>query len=180
MEKWVSVQDYADSHNVTNQAVRAKIKTGSLQNKKIKGKLHVLDVDYQEQEQETTPASISAEQELADLQYSLAMKDAKELQNQLKRQKLRNLQQDTLIKKQKQTYTKQKYRQEYAEGVFECFTEAFADVKNLIIELKLTKDQMQKFQNAFKKSIKKFETELKKYLHEADKKEIEDNEDNEK
>jgi len=42
---------------VTNQAVRAKIKTGSLQNKKIKGKLHVLDVDYQEQEQETTPAS---------------------------------------------------------------------------------------------------------------------------
>ena len=101
MEKWVSVQDYADSHNVTNQAVRAKIKTGSLQSKKIKGKLHVLDVDYQEHE--TTPASISAEQELADLQYSLAMKDAKELQNQLKRQKLRNLQQDTLIKKQKQT-----------------------------------------------------------------------------
>lgn len=177
MEKWVSVQDYADSHHVTNQAVRAKIKTGSLQNKKIKGKLHVLDVDYQEQEQETTSAStLSAQQELADLQYSIAMKDSKELQNQLKRQKLRNLQQDTLIKKQKQTYTKQKYRQEYAEGVFEAFTSAFADVKNLLIELKLTKDQMQKFQNTFKKSIKKFEVELKKYLSEADKKELEDNE----
>ena len=86
MEKWVSVQDYADSHHVTNQAVRAKIKTGSLQNKKIKGKLHVLDVDYQEQEQETTSAStLSAEQELADLQYSIAMKDSKELENELKR-----------------------------------------------------------------------------------------------
>ena len=177
MEKWVSVQEYADSHHVTNQAVRAKIKTGSLQNKKIKGKLHVLDVDYQEQEQETTPAStLSAQQQLADLQYSLAMKDSKQLQNQLKRQKLRNLQQDTLIKKQKQTFTKQKYRQEYAEGVFEAFTSAFADVKNLLIELKLTKDQMQKFQNTFKKSIKKFQIELKKYLHEADKKEIADNE----
>ena len=58
MEKWVSVQDYADSHNVTNQAVRAKIKSGTIQNKKIKGKIHVLDVDYQEQEQEITPASI--------------------------------------------------------------------------------------------------------------------------
>lgn len=180
MEKWVSVQDYADSHNVTNQAVRAKIKTGSLQNKKIKGKLHVLDVDYQEQEQETTPASISADQELADLQYSLAMKDSKELENQLKRQKLRNLQQDTLIKKQKQTYTKQKYRQEYAEGVFEAFTSAFADLKTKLISMRLKKQQMQEFQTIFKKCIKKFETELKKYLHEADKKEIEDNENDQK
>ena len=177
MEKWVSVQDYADSHNVTNQAVRAKIKSGTIQNKKIKGKIHVLDVDYQEQEQEITPASIiSAQQELADLQYSLAMKDSKQLQNELKREKLKNLQQDTLIKKQKQTYTKQKYRQEYAEGVFQCFCGAFADVKKMIIELKLDREQMQKFQNSFKKSIKKFELELKKYLHDADKKELEENE----
>lgn len=177
MEKWVSVQDYADSHNVTNQAVRAKIKTGSLQNKKIKGKIHVLDVDYQEQEQETTSAStLSAEQELADLQYSLAMKDSKELQNELKRQKLKNLQQDTLIKKQKQTYTKQKYRQEYAEGVFECFTNAFADLKSKLISMRLNKEQMQEFQSCFKKSIKKFQVELKKYLSEADKKELEENE----
>lgn len=177
MEKWVSVQDYADSHHVTNQAVRAKIKTGSLQNKKIKGKIHVLDVDYQEQEQETTPAStLSAQQELADLQYSLAMKDSKQLQNQLKRQKLRNLQQDTLIKKQKQTYTKQKYRQQYAEGVFECFTNSFADLKSKLISMRLNKQQMQEFQAIFKKSIKKFELELKKYLSEADKKELQQNE----
>lgn len=179
MEKWLTVKQFAKAHSVTQQAVRARIKAGTIQHKKIKGVMNVLD-DAPDQEQETTPASISADQELADYQYTLAMKDSKELQNQLKRQKLRNLQQDTLIKKQKQTFTKQKYRQEYAEGVFECFTEAFADVKNLIIELKLTKDQMQKFQTCFKKSIKKFEVELKKYLHEADKKEIEDNEDNQK
>lgn len=176
-EKWLTVKQYAKLHNIAQQTVRAKIKAQTIPSKKIKGVMNVLDNSPELQEQETTPAStISAEQELADLQYSLAMKDSKELENELKRQKLRNLQQDTLIKKQKQTYTKQKYRQEYVEGVFQCFCQAFADVKKMIIELKLTKQQMQKFQNSFKKSIKKFEVELKKYLYEADKKEIQENE----
>lgn len=179
MEKWVSVQDYADNHNVTNQAVRAKIKSGTLPNKKIKNKIHVLDVDYQEQEQENNSASastLSAEQELADLQYSLAMKDAKQLQNQLRREKLKNLQQDTILKKQKQTITKEKYRIEYAESVLQAFTDAFSDVKNILIGLKLNKSQMESFQAAFKKSLKKFEVNLKKMLSDADKRQIDENE----
>ena len=175
MEKWLTVKQFAKAHSVTQQAVRARIKAGTIQHKKIKGVMNVWD-DAPEPEQEFPASTISTEQELADLQYSLALKDSKELENQLKRQKLKNLQQDTLIKKQKQTYTKQKYRQEYAEGVFEAFTSAFADLKTKLISMRLKKQQMQEFQTIFKKGIKKFQVELKKYLAQADKKEIEDNE----
>lgn len=173
---WLKVKQFAKKHGITEQSVRGRIQAGTIQNKKIKGIINVWDDAPEPEPQEKT----SAEQELADLQYSLAMKDSKQLQNELKREKLKNLQQDTLIKKQKQTYTKEKYRQEYAEGVFECFTAAFADVKTKLISMKLKKQQMQEFQTIFKKCIKKFQVELKKYLADADKKEIEDNEDNEK
>ena len=171
---WLKVKEFAKKHGITQQSVRGRIQAGTIQNKKIKGIINVWDDAPEPEPQEKT----SAEQELADLQYSLAMKDSKQLQNELKREKLKNLQQDTLIKKQKQTYTKEKYRQEYAEGVFEAFTSAFADLKTKLISMKLKKQQMQEFQTIFKKGIKKFEVELKKYLAEADKKEIEENGDN--
>jgi hypothetical protein len=79
------------------------------------------------------------------------------------------LQQDTILKKQKQTITKEKYRIEYAESVLQAFTDAFSDVKNILIGLKLNKSQMQNFQAGFKKSLKKFEVNLKKMLSDADK-----------
>lgn len=169
--KWIKARDYAVYANIAVKNVYEKIKKGLVQSKKIKGILHVA---VQDDSAQNTTDNIDQ----INNQYQSEIQKKLQLDNALKIQRLRNLQQDTLIKKQKQTFTKQKYRQEYVQGVFQAFTESFSNIKNLIIELKLSRQNNNKFKRIFAECIKKFEVELKKYLHEADKKEIEENEDN--
>ena len=166
--KWIKARDYAVYANIAVKNVYEKIKKGLVQSKKIKGILHVAVDDDSAQNTDNI--------EQINNQYQNEIQKKLQLDNALKIERLRNLQQDTLIKKQKQTFTKQKYRQEYVQGVFEAFTESFANVKNLIIELKLSRQNNNKFKRIFAQCIKKFEINLKKYLAEADKKELEQNE----
>ena len=142
--------------------------------KKIKGVMHVADLSAQQIEQQQAEKQQQYQQQ--NLNYQNQLKRKLELENALKFEKLKNLQQDTLIKKQKQTFTKQKYRQEYVQGVFECFTESFSNIKNLIIQLKLSRENNNKFKRIFAECLKKFEISLKNYLSEADKKELQQNE----
>lgn len=172
--KWVKVREYADNKKITTGMVYKKIKRKTLLSKKIKGILYVAELTQESTEQQ--PQNIDDKYEQQNLSYQDEIKKKLELENALKIEKLKNLQQDTLIKKQKQTFTKQKYRQEYVQGVFECFTESFANIKNLIIELKLSRDNNNKFKKIFAECIKKFEINLQSYLAEADKKELQQNE----
>ena len=174
--EWKKVREYAIDKNISLPMVYKKIKRKTLLSKKIKGILYVAELIEESSEQQ--PQNIEDKYQQQNLSYQDELKKKLELENALKIEKLKNLQQDTLIKKQKQTFTKQKYRQEYVQGVFEAFTEAFANIKNLIIQLKLSKDNNNKFKRIFADCIKNFEINLKKYLSEADKKELEQNEDN--
>lgn len=162
---WVTVSELAKQQNITPQAIRAKIRCGKLKSCKVKGAYRVWKEDVEAEE-----AKLIAE----DNAYNEAVKRKTQLDNELKAQKLRNLQQDTLLKKQKQTYTKQLYRQEYVQGVFQCFTESFANLKNFIVQLKMKKEDSLRFKKVIAECIRKFEVSLKHYLQEADKKELED------
>lgn len=172
--KWFKVREYAENNKITTGMVYKKIKRKTLLSKKMEGILYVAELT--DDSIEMQPQNIEDKYQQQNLTYQDELKKKLELENALKIEKLKNLQQDTLIKKQKQTFTKQKYRQEYVQGVFECFTESFANIKNLIIDLKLSKENNQRFKRIFAECIKKFETNLKKYLSEADKKELEQNE----
>ena len=161
MGKWLKVSDYAKHKDITVNTVNKKVRQGKLKSKLENGLRMVYADDL--------PEDTISETEKADAAYSLAMQRKTSLDNELKQEKLNNLRQDTLLKKQKNTLTKQLYRQEYAEGVLQCFSSAFANVKNLLIDLKLTAEQNQNFQTAFRKALKRFEENLTNYLAQKDK-----------
>ena len=172
--QWMTVKQYSDKKGISQNTVRKKIMRKTVLSKKIKGVMHVADLSAQQIEQQQAEKQQQYQQQ--NLNYQNQLKRKLELENALKFEKLKNLQQDTLIKKQKQTFTKQKYRQEYVQGVFECFTESFANIKSLIIQLKLSRQNNNKFKRIFVECLKKFEISLKNYLSEADKKELQQNE----
>lgn len=174
---WRTVRQYSIDNNISLPMVYKKIKRKTVLSKKIKGIMYVTDLMDPEETENRQLEEQAGEQEQQNLSYQDQLKKKLQLENALKIQRLKNLQQDTLIKKQKQTFTKQKYRQEYVQGVFQCFVDSFSGIKNLIIELKLSKENNNKFKKIFAECLKKFEINLQKYLMEADKKELEQNED---
>lgn len=154
---WKTIRQFGEQHGITPAAVKSRIKTGSLKSRKNKGHWEVFDEDAVE-------VSSSSSVEEIDAEYTSAMTKKTELENKLKEQKLKNLQQDTLLKQQKNRDFIESMRREFAEGVFDCFTDTFDDVKNLFIDLKLNKEQNQKLKSIFGKAIKRFNEKLIKYL----------------
>lgn len=165
---WISIREYANKHDVTTNAVLKRVHNNTIQSKKEKGMYLVWqdDTDAVQQQLQIMPEASTSNTDDA---YADAMRKAKELENALKQEKLKNLRQDTLLKKQKNRQVIQQYRKEFAQGVFECFTESFGDVKKLFIELKLNKQMNEKLKSVFKKCIGKFQKNLTDYLAKSDK-----------
>lgn len=181
---WQTVRQFSEKNHVSPSSVYQRVKTKSLLSKKEKNVLYVAELDDADVKQQTEVQEEVVQQveqaDGRDLLYQDELKRKLELENALKAQKLKNLQQDTIIKKQKQMYTKELYRQQYVEGVFEAFTQSFSNIKNLIIELKLKKEDNNKFKRVFSECLKKFQINLKKYLAQADKKQMQQQQDQRK
>lgn len=160
MNNWIKISDYAKQHNITTVAVYRKIKRGTILSKKIRNLTYVQDL---------APIDPNTTQTAEEKALAKSLQTKQNLDNELKQEKLKNLRQDTLLKKQKNALTKQLYRQQYAEGVFQCFSESFGNVKKLLIDLKLTAEQNKAFQTAFAKALKAFENKLSAYLQQKDK-----------
>lgn len=160
--QWMTIKQMAQKRGCTISRIYQLINKGKILKRKVGNGVKVA---YPESE------NISAQIEQTAEEKALAqtLVKGKNIQNELKQEKLNNLRQDTLLKKQKNTLTKQLYRVEYAEGVLQCFSSAFANVKNLLIDLKLTAEQNQNFQSAFRKALKRFEENLTNYLAQKDK-----------
>ena len=159
---WIKVREYADLNKVSVPVVHKRIKRNKLKHKKVNGMYYI-------QVQDNHTPQVEQITNNGDEQYNNAVKRRVELDNELKTQKLRNLKADTALKRQKQTLIKQKYRREFAQGVFECFSESFSDVKTVFVQMQLNKELNSKLKEAFKKSIKKFQQQLIKYLEAKDK-----------
>lgn len=172
---WYTVNEFSRKRGVTNQAIRWRIKKNTLETFVYQGLLYVAEIgtappELPEQPENVSPAPVP--QQLTPAAEKLL------IQNELKREKLLNIRQDTILKKLKNEYTKQMYRQQYVQGVFQCFTAAFSKLKNSLIELKLPKEKNEKLKKIIAKSIKEFQNNLQKYLQEKDKQETGENEDN--
>ena len=167
---WYTVSQFADLKKCTGLNIRNKLKYNRLQQLKYHDMMYVAELDTP-----LPPAEIlqqPAPQQLTPAAEKLL------IQNELKREKLFNIRQDTILKKLKNQYTKEQYRQQYVEGVFQCFTEAFSKLKNNLIELKLGKQQTEKLKKTISKCLKEFEANLSKYLTEKDRLEQGENEEN--
>lgn len=166
---FLSVRQYANSKDLSVNYVRKLINTGKLTAKKVNGAFQIEVPDDQPVKLTERDKRIQEQ----DQAYTLAMTSKTEIDNRLKQERLNNLKQDTVLKRLKNQQVIQQYRREFAQGVFQCFTDAFSDVKNVFIEMKLNKQQNQKLKQSFSKSIKNFKEKLNEYLKKNQNKENE-------
>ena len=169
--QWLKVREYAVKHGISNNVTYKKIKAGKLQSKKVKGVTYV--ADYDGQEIPSNQVQIDTAENEQNQKWMEQQINEKKVKLDWQLEKLKNLRQDTILKQLKQQTIKEKYRQQYCEGVLECFVESFADLKNFLIALKMEKQQLEQFEQIFKKDLKKFENSLKKYLQTKDNQEQE-------
>ena len=169
-KQWLKVAEYTKRKGVSEQTVREKIKRGTVQWRKIEGITHVL-YDDAEQQPQTAEGNFPVTAEETALNNALLT--SRNIDNDLKRERLENLRQDTIIKRLKQEATKEKYRVAYAEGVLQVFVSSFGNVKAYLSSLHLTAEQIKTFQDHFKKSLVKFKKGLEEYIKQKDREEAE-------
>ena len=159
---WIPIRKYAEQNGITVPAVHSRIKNGTLKCKKEKG-LRVVEVPDEEAppQDDTAPAPEKV--------YSKSALESRwDVENELKRQKILNIEADIIIKKQKVKEYRERLRVEFCEGTLECFTDAFADLKAVLVDCKLKKEQIKKFKDCYAKCLRKFEAKLVAFLRKKD------------
>lgn len=168
---WLKVRQFAEKYGISTSAVLQRIKINSIKHKRIK-KLHYVWDDDQGVKQVQPADQVETSD---DDKYNQAVLKKTQLENKLKQQKLKNLKEDTKLKSIRNKQNVQQLRRQFSQMIFDCFTQAFSDVKNVFIQMRLNKQQNQKLRQSFKKSIEKFRNALLKQLQNKDK--IEDQDD---
>ena len=165
---WVTVKNYARAKGVTETAVRHKIKHGTIDFKKINGVLHVDDGNPEPEPDPNADAIKEIAENVAEQDYRKAISKRWDTDNELKRQKIENIRADIIIKKQKVKEYRERLRTEFCEGVLDAYSDAFGDLKAVMVDLKLRKEQIKKFKDTYSKCLKKFEQKLIAYLKTKD------------
>ena len=155
---WITVKEYAGREGISISAVPDRIKSGRVKSKKEGRRVYIEVPDEDGQEQTITPTEA--------LNASLATRY--DVENELKRQKILNIQADIVIKKQRVVSYRERLRTEFCEGVLEAYTDAFSDLKGIVVDLKLKKEQIRRFKETYAKCLKKFEQKLRNYLKKKD------------
>lgn len=161
---WITVKEYAGREGISVSAVPDRIKSGRVKSKKEGRRVYIEVPDEEGKEQTMTPTEA--------LNASLATRY--DVENELKLAKVKNIEAEIILKKQKLTSYRERLRTEFCEGVLEAYTDAFSDLKGIVVDLKLKKDQIRRFKDCYAKCLKKFEQKLRAYLKQKDKEEEEE------
>ena len=86
----------------------------------------------------------------------------------LKLARIRGIEAEIRVKSQKVREYRERLRREFCEGVLECFSDSFGDLKAVLVDMRLRKDQVQKFRDEFGRCLKRFGDGLEKYLKQMD------------
>ena len=161
---WITIKEYGEREGISRPSVLKRVKSGRIKMKKDDGRVYIEVPDEDGKEQTMTPTEA--------LNASLATRY--DVENELKLAKVRNLEAEIVIKKQKVVAYRERLRTEFCEGVLEAYTDAFSDLKGIVVDLKLKKDQIRRFKDCYSKCLKKFEQKLRNYLKQKDKEEEEE------
>lgn len=163
---WITAKELAEKDGVTVAAIKDRIRRGKLKSKSDGKKVYV------EVNDETAQTAPTTEQSIDEANAARARKwDA---ETDFKQQKILNLRADLILKQQKVLAYREKLRVEFCEGTLECFTDAFADLKAVLVDCKLKKEQIKKFKDCYAKCLKKFEQKLVAFLKKKDDEEEEE------
>lgn len=141
-----------------------RVKSGRIKMKKDDGRVYIEVPDEEGKEQTMTPTEA----------LNTALATRYDVENELKLAKVRNLEAEIVIKKQKVVAYRERLRTEFCEGVLEAYTDAFSDLKGIVVDLKLKKEHIKRFKDCYAKCLKKFEQKLRNYLKQKDKEEEEE------
>ena len=161
---WITIKEYGEREGISRPSVLKRVKSGSVKMKKDDGRVYIEVPDEEGKEQTMTPTEA--------LNASLATRY--NVENELKLAKVRNLEAEITLKKQKVVSYRERLRTEFCEGVLEAYTDAFSDLKGIVVDLKLKKEQIRRFKETYAKCLKKFEQKLRNYLKQKDKEEEEE------
>lgn len=161
---WITIKEYGEREGISRPSVLKRVKSGRVKMKKDDGRVYIEVPDEEGKEQTMTPTEA--------LNASLATRY--DVENELKLAKVRNLEAEIVIKKQKVVSYRERLRTEFCEGVLEAYTDAFSDLKGIVVDLKLKKEQIKRFKDCYSKCLKKFEQKLKAYLKQKDREEEEE------
>ena len=169
---WMKVKDYAALRGVSVVAVHGKIKRGKLKSKHDGKRVWVWcddgassDVPVDVDEQSSASSAITEE---AIDQANVARARRWDAETEYKLSKIENIRADIVLKKHKSREYRERLRTEYTEGVLEVYTDAFADLKGVVVDLKMKKDQVRKYKDVYMRCMKKFERGLAEYLRKKD------------
>ena len=174
---WKTLKEYAKEQGVTLQAIRNRIDRGKLKSKTDGKKIYVLVGE--DDEQPTQPEALATQPTEQSIDEANAARARKwDAETDFKQQKILNLRADLILKRQKVTAYREKLRTEFCEGVLECYTDAFSDLKGVVVDLKLRKEQITKFKDTYKKCLKRFESKLIEYIKTKDSEEEREQDEN--
>lgn len=161
---WITIKEYGEREGISRPSVLNRVKSGRIKMKKDDGRVYIEVPDEEGKEQTMTPTEA----------LNTALATRYDVENELKLAKVRNLEAEIVIKKQKVVAYRERLRTEFCEGVLEAYTDAFSDLKGIVVDLKLKKDQIRRFKETYSKCLKKFEQKLRNYLKQKDKEEEEE------
>ena len=161
---WITIKEYGEREGISRPSVLKRVKSGRIKMKKDDGRVYIEVPDEEGKEQTMTPTEA----------LNTALATRYDVENELKLAKVRNLEAEIVIKKQKVVAYRERLRTEFCEGVLEAYTDAFSDLKGIVVDLKLKKDQIRRFKDCYSKCLKKFEQKLRNYLKQKDKEEEEE------
>lgn len=164
MSKIQTSNQYAESNNISKKTVYNWIAKGKLFSHKFNNKIYVSEQPFEIEQLSVfqNKKKIQNRFDLAVSKYEWQVKKD-ELNLILQKQKLKNLRADTRLKNQKVILKKQEYKKQICNKIFQVFSDSFADLKGLIIELKLTEIQLQQFNKILQICLQKFEKGLEQY-----------------
>lgn len=161
---WITIKEYGEREGISRPSAMKRVKSGRVRMKKDDGRVYIEVPDEEGKEQTMTPTEA----------LNTALATRYDVENELKLAKVRNLEAEITLKKQKVVSYRERLRTEFCEGVLEAYTDAFSDLKGIVVDLKLKKEQIKRFKETYAKCLKKFEQKLKNYLKQKDKEEEEE------
>ena len=161
---WITIKEYGEREGISRPSVLKRVKSGRIKMKKDDGRVYIEVPDEEGKEQTMTPTEA----------LNTALATRYDVENELKLAKVKNIEAEIILKKQKVVAYRERLRTEFCEGVLEAYTDAFSDLKGIVVDLKLKKDQIKRFKDCYSKCLKKFEQKLRNYLKQKDKEEEEE------
>ena len=147
--KYITIKEYNLKYGISKVAIYEAVKQGKLLSRKRGNLIVVEDKSYQKNDDDTEENDISNN-------------NRSKLNTAFQIAKIQKLQADIEYQKQRIESRKEEYLIEYTEQIIEAYTDAFATLKNELINMRLNNEQIAVLQDLISRCNRNFITKLRR------------------